>query len=66
MYIFLWSVIIMDGVILPKSKNAKEKFNRILVAAAQQIYENGFEKASIANITAAADVAVGTFYLYFQ
>lgn len=56
----------MDGVILPKSKNAKEKFNRILVAAAQQIYENGFEKASIANITSAADVAVGTFYLYFQ
>lgn len=51
---------------LPKSKKAKEKFERIIAAADNEFYLNGYEKASIANITAAADIAVGTFYLYFK
>ena len=51
---------------LPKTKKAREKFDRIIAAADQHIYQYGFEKASIANITASADVATGTFYLYFK
>ena len=51
---------------LPKSKKAREKFDRIIQAADYHIYTYGFEKASIANITASADVATGTFYLYFK
>lgn len=51
---------------LPKTKKAREKFDRIIKAADQHIYLYGFEKASIANITASADVATGTFYLYFK
>ena len=52
--------------ILPKTKKAREKFDRIIQAADYHIYTYGFEKASIANITASADVATGTFYLYFK
>ena len=51
---------------LPKTKKAREKFDRIIAAADLHIYTYGFEKASIANITSAADVATGTFYLYFK
>ena len=51
---------------LPKSKKAREKFDRIIQAADNHIYLYGYEKASIANITASADVATGTFYLYFK
>ena len=51
---------------LPKTKKAREKFDRIIQAADNHIYLYGFEKASIANITASADVATGTFYLYFK
>ena len=52
--------------ILPKTKKAREKFDRIIQAADYHIYTYGFEKASIANITTTADVATGTFYLYFN
>lgn len=52
--------------VLPKTKKAREKFDRIIQAADYHIYTYGFEKASIANITASADVATGTFYLYFK
>lgn len=52
-------------LILPKSKKAREKFDRIITAADNLFYERGYHKASVADITAAADVAVGTFYLYF-
>lgn len=52
-------------LILPKSKKAREKFDRIITAADNLFYEKGYHKASVADITAAAEVAVGTFYLYF-
>lgn len=52
-------------LILPKSKKAREKFDRIITAADNLFYERGYHKASVADITAAAEVAVGTFYLYF-
>ena len=51
---------------IPVKKKAKEKFDKIIKSADQEFYEYGYEKASIANITRNADVAVGTFYLYFE
>lgn len=53
-------------ITLPKSKKAREKFDKIIVAADNLFYERGYNKASVADITSAADVAVGTFYLYFE
>jgi len=53
-------------IILPKTKNAKEKFARIVEAGDIEFYQNGYEKTTIANITSAAGMAVGTFYLYFK
>jgi AcrR family transcriptional regulator len=38
----------------------------LLVAARQVFAERGFHEASIAEITQAADVGVGTFYLHFR
>ena len=46
---------------IPVKKKAKEKFDKIIKSADQEFYEYGYEKASIANITRNADVAVGTF-----
>ena len=51
---------------LPKTKNAKEKFSRIIEAADTEFYEKGFENTTIASITSRAGMAVGTFYLYFK
>ena len=53
-------------IILPKTKNAKEKFARIIEAADNEFYLHGYENTTIANITSAAGMAVGTFYLYFK
>ena len=53
-------------IILPKTKNAKEKFARIIEAADNEFYVHGYENTTIANITSAAGMAVGTFYLYFK
>lgn len=51
---------------LPKTQKAREKFEKIIIAADNEFYLNGYENSSIANITAAAGIAVGTFYLYFK
>ncbi|MBE3559512.1 MAG: TetR/AcrR family transcriptional regulator [Ktedonobacteraceae bacterium] len=46
-------------------KRARVRAN--LLAAARQVFaQRGYQEATIAEITAAADVAVGTFYLHFQ
>lgn len=50
----------------PTSPKAIAKFEKIVEAAEEQFYSVGFEKTSIANITNAAGIAVGTFYLYFE
>lgn len=50
----------------PKTKRGRETLNRILSAAAQEIYENGYHNASINEITRRAGVASGTFYVYFD
>ena len=54
------------GFIVPTTEKAKEKFYKIIKAADKLFAENGYEKTSINNITSLANVAVGTFYLYFD
>lgn len=45
----------------------RERTRRELLAAARQVFaQRGFHDASIAEITQAADVGVGTFYLHFR
>ncbi|WP_424988483.1 TetR/AcrR family transcriptional regulator [Microbulbifer sp. S227A] len=51
---------------IPKTARGKERRAKILVAAEQVIGEKGFVAASIADITRAADTAMGTFYIYFK
>lgn len=50
----------------PKTKRGLERRAKILAAAEQVIGEKGFAAASIADITRAADTAMGTFYIYFS
>lgn len=50
----------------PKTKRGRETLNRILSAAAQEIYEKGYHSAAINDITRRAGVASGTFYVYFD
>lgn len=50
----------------PKTKRGRETLNRILSAAAQEIYEKGYHNAAINDITRRAGVASGTFYIYFD
>lgn len=53
-------------ITLPKTRKAKEKFEKIIAAADNEFFLNGYEKTTIATIAATADIAVGTFYLYFK
>lgn len=50
----------------PKTKRGMERRAKILAAAEQVIGEKGYAAASIADITRAADTALGTFYIYFS
>ncbi len=50
----------------PKTKRGLERRAKILAAAEQVIGEKGFAAASIADITRAAETALGTFYIYFS
>lgn len=50
----------------PRTARGKETLNKIVSAAAQEIYENGYHNASINEITRKAGVAAGTFYVYFD
>jgi AcrR family transcriptional regulator len=50
----------------PKTKRGERTRQKILDAAEREIGMKGFAEASIATITAEAEVAQGTFYLYFR
>lgn len=50
----------------PKSARGLETLNRLLSAAAQVFYEKGYHEANITDITAAAGLAAGTVYVYFD
>ncbi|MBL8571475.1 MAG: TetR/AcrR family transcriptional regulator [Phreatobacter sp.] len=51
---------------VPKTKRGERTRQKILDAAEREIGVRGFSDASIATITAEAEVAQGTFYLYFR
>ena len=53
------------GPAKPEGKGARTR-QRLIEAAEQVFYEYGYHDASIVNITEAAGVAQGTFYLYFS
>ena len=47
-------------------ENIKETKEKLLEAACTVFSEKGFEKAKVSEIVALAEVAQGTFYLYFK
>ncbi len=49
----------------PMTRNAQNTFQGIERAAIRLFYENGYYGTTVADITEAAGVAAGTFYLYF-
>ena len=51
----------------PRNTRRKERTRAELLQAARKVFaERGYHEASIAEITQAADVGVGTFYLHFR
>lgn len=50
----------------PSTQRGQRTRNRLLEAAEEVFGERGFERASIVDITRAANVAQGTFYVYFE
>jgi AcrR family transcriptional regulator len=50
----------------PTTRRGQRTRGRLLEAAEEVFGERGFERASIVDITRAADVAQGTFYVYFE
>jgi len=50
----------------PKTKRGKITFEKICNAANEVFHSKGYYEASIVDITTLADVAVGTFYVYFN
>lgn len=51
---------------LPKTARGKQTLRKLLDAAEAEFGVKGFHDASIASITAAAGIAQGTFYIYFD
>src|SRR6266850_3912460 len=52
---------------LSRYQRRKEKTKQDILAAAQKVLaEKGYHNAKILDIAAAADIGVGTFYLYYQ
>lgn len=56
----------MNTLTPPKTRRGQARREQILQAAEDVIGAKGFSSASIADITRAADTALGTFYIYFS
>jgi AcrR family transcriptional regulator len=56
----------MDGRVSRAQKAREVRRAAVLQAARQVFYEKGYHDASIDHIIEAADIARGTFYLYFE
>ncbi|MDR3590789.1 MAG: TetR/AcrR family transcriptional regulator [Negativicutes bacterium] len=56
----------MSGVNLPKTAKGQETLEKICRAAEQLFAEKGYYNTAVADITRAACVAPGTFYIYFE
>lgn len=50
----------------PRTQRGLNTLNKILSAAAQVFYENGYSGTNISDIAKLAGVATGTFYIYFD
>lgn len=50
----------------PKTARGQQTLHRLLDAAESEFGARGFHEASVAGITAAAGIAHGTFYIYFD
>ncbi|EAR50095.1 regulatory protein, TetR [Oceanicola granulosus HTCC2516] len=55
----------MRSIPAPKTKRGLARRAKILRAAEEVIGQSGFSAATIADITRAAETALGTFYIYF-
>ncbi|HZW98840.1 MAG TPA: TetR/AcrR family transcriptional regulator [Trueperaceae bacterium] len=55
----------MNELPVPSTARGEATRRKLLEAAEAEIGENGFARSSVASITRRADVAQGTFYLYF-
>lgn len=51
---------------LPKTKRGQKTLDNIVRAAEELFYEKGYHATSIIDITNEADIALGTFYIYFK
>ena len=50
----------------PKTKKGQETLDKILIETERLFSEKGYYETSIKDITEAADVGTGTFYIYFD
>jgi AcrR family transcriptional regulator len=57
---------IQDGRVTRAERLRRERRESVLAAARRIFAEKGYHSASITDILEAADIARGTFYLYFQ
>jgi AcrR family transcriptional regulator len=51
---------------IPNTRNGKTTFQLIVTTAIEVFYEKGYHSTTIKDITNAANIAAGTFYLYFK
>ena len=51
---------------IPTTRNGKQTFQLIVDTAIEVFYEKGYHNTTIKDITSAAGIAAGTFYLYFK
>lgn len=56
----------IDGVKLPQSKASQQTFDALVNSAEQLFGRTGYAKTTIGDITKAANIATGTFYIYFE
>ena len=51
---------------LPRTERGRRTLRKLLDAAAEEFGEKGFHEASVSSITRRAEVALGSFYTYFD
>lgn len=56
----------MKFVKQPKTEKGQETLDKIILEAERLFSEKGYYKTSIKDITKAAEVGIGTFYIYFE
>jgi AcrR family transcriptional regulator len=51
---------------VPRTERGRRTLRKLLDAAAEEFGEKGFHEASVSSITRRAEVALGSFYTYFD